>query len=57
MMKIKVASTLYVLESMEITVLGRVFWNGIKENPNNPFEIKCPDTSAVERNVMIDLGN
>lgn len=57
MVKIKVASILYMLESMEITVLGKVFWNGIKENPNNPFEIKCSVTSAVERNEMIGLGS
>lgn len=56
MVKIKVASLPYMLESMEITVPGEAFWNEIKENPNNPFEIKCSDTSAVKRNEMIGLG-
>lgn len=46
-----------MLESMEIAVLGKVFWNGIKENPNNPFEIKRSDASAVKRNEMIGLGS
>lgn len=55
MVKIKVASILDMLESMEITVPGKGFWNGIKENPNNPFEIKCSDTSAVKRNEMRGL--
>lgn len=55
--KIKVASIPSMLESLEITVPGKAFWNGIKEDPNNPSETECSDTSAVKRNEMSSSGS